>query len=201
MDEIKSNKVSNMYGRARRIAFAKKVIYILVGLLVITLVLFFMFNKKEEVDLNVNFNYLREYMENKGFRCATIHKSGGSCIKTNENNKYTFIRYDDGFEYVANTKGYFLTIKHKASIDDSSVTFRTTTYALAGYKNLSYTCQFEGNVLKVTECMNDENESKLDSEAYLGVIKQISLELKSIIDSSGYNKDVLLNEYKWQKNK
>lgn len=201
MDEKKNNKVSNMYGRARRIAFAKKVIYIVVGLLIITLVLLFVFRKKEVVDLNVNFYYLREYMENKGFRCTNIHRVGGTCVKTNDTNKYTFIRYDDGFEYVANTKGYFLTIKHKASLNDSSVTFRTTTYAFAGYKNLSYTCQFEGNVLKVTECINDADDSKLDSEAYLGVVKQISLELNNIIDSSGYNKDALLNEYKWEKNK
>lgn len=201
MDEIKSNKVSNMYGRARRIAFAKKVIYILVGLLVITLVLLFVFRKKEDVDLNVNFYYLREYMENKGFRCSTIHRTGGTCVKTNDNNKYTFIRYDDGFEYLANTKGYFLTVKHKASMKDSSITFRTTPYALAGYKNLSYTCQFEGNVLNVTDCINDEDGSVLDSEAYLGVIKQVSLELNNIIDSSGYDKNVLLNDYKWQKNK
>lgn len=201
MNEKKTNKVSNMYGRARRIAFAKKIIYIVVGILILVLILFFVFRKTEVVDLNVNFSYLRDYMKNKGFNCTTIHRSGGTCVKKNDNNKYTFIRYDDGFEYLANTKGYFLTIKHKTNIENSSVTFKTTQNALANYKNISYTCQFNENVLNIGDCINDEDGTKLDSEAYLSVMNQVSLELNNIIDSSGYNKEVLLNEYKWQKNK
>lgn len=195
----KNNKVSNMYGRARRIAFAKKVIYIVAGILVIIIILLFVFRKKEVVDLNVNFYYLREHMQNKGFSCSTIHTSGGTCVKINDNNKYTFIRYDDGFEYLANTKGYFLTIKHKESLKDSYVTFRTNQYALAGYKQLSYTCSFDGNVLNIGDCIEDDSGDKLDSEAYLSVINQIVLELNNIIDSSEYDKDVLLQEFKWQK--
>lgn len=217
-----TNKVSNLYGRARRIAFVEKVIYWIVGILAIVLIAFLILNKKEEVDRNVNFAYLSEYLEARGYRCEMIYRIGGQCIKTgsysneeeienikdeeerekmeliNFNYSYNFIRYDDGFEYIYNSRGFILDIRHKSG-DDSRVSFRTTNNAFQGYKNQSYSCEFKNNVIsELGDCISTSGVV-LDNETYKSIISQSMVEVNNILDNSGYKKDVLLNNYKWEK--
>lgn len=208
MDNKKNVKVSNFYGRARRIAFAEKVVYWLVGIVAVALLIFLILNRKEEVDLNVNFAFLRETLTTRGYICDQINRIGGSCVKTgtvvNEKNEdlnfkytYTFIRYDDGFEYIYDSRGYILDIRHKEN--DSRITFRTTDNAFAGYRNQIYTCTYKDNVLNELEECTSEDGATLDNESYKGIIRQSMMEVHSILDNSGYKKDKLLNNYVWEK--
>lgn len=200
-------KVSNLYGRARRIAFVEKVVYWIVGIIAIFLIAFIILNRNEEVDDNVNFAYLREYLEANGYRCEMIHRVGGQCIKSgvyeSENLKfsynYNFIRYDDGFEYIHNTRGFILDIRHKSQ-NDSRISFKTTNNAFAGYKNQTYTCSYTDYVInKIEECTNEAGE-KLDVDSYLSVIEQAIYEINNILDSSGYDKEKLIKDFVWEKN-
>ncbi len=193
----KNNKVSNMYGRARRIAFLEKVVYWAVGILTLILVLVTIFNDKEVVDTNVNFAFLREHLEGKGYRCERINIVNGRCKKIGENNTYSFIRLNDGFEYINNSKGYILDIKH--SKDDSKITFKTTDYAFAGVRNQLYTCKYKDNVINELENCYLENGEELNIESYKSIILQAMYELNIILDNSGYYKDTLLNDFSWEK--
>ncbi len=191
-------KVSNLYGRARRIAFFKKIAYIVAGILLLFLLVSFISRHTEKVDDNVNFAYLRTYLESKGFKCEMIHRVGGQCVNSNEKNSYSFIRYDDGFEYIINAQGYLLDIRHKAD-DDKKITFKTTSDAFNGYKNKYYVCSYQDSVIGKLDTCIDEEENVLDLPSYIGVIEQAINDLNLIIDSSGYKKDTLLNDCVWEK--
>lgn len=194
----KNNKVSNLYGRARRIAFLEKVIYCAVGIVALILVVLVLANRPEKTDQNVNFAYLRTYLEDRGYVCEVLHRVNGQCKKVGKVSDYTFIRYDDGFEYIVNSKGYILDIRHKSN-DESRISFRTTNDAFAGYKNQTYSCQFKNNVLsELGECSTSAGD-KLDMNSYIGVIEQSIYEVNNMIDSSGYKKDKLVNDFVWEK--
>lgn len=200
------NKVSNLYGRARRIAFVEKVVYWLVGIIAIVLIVFVILNRQEKVDGNVNFAYLRTYLEEKGYRCDMLHRVGGQCIKSGKyetddlsfSYTHTFIRYEDGFEYINNSRGYILDIRHKSN-NESRISFRTTDNAFTGYKNQTYSCTYKDNVInELGEC-SSSNGNVLDVASYISVIEQSIEELNRMIDSSGYKKDKLLNDFVWEK--
>lgn len=191
--------VSNLYGRARRIALAKKCIYVVLFIIVIVLIgsfLSYLANREEE---NVDFAYLKEYMQTKGYSCELLEVTGGKCTYSTGVTGYSFIRYDNGFEYVVRTKAYTLTIRH-ASVNDSKITFRTTTGALPRYKSKDYSCTFKDNVVGgLDKCIEVEEFTELDSDAYLGVIEQAMVDLNEMIDASGYKKDKLLKNNEWIK--
>lgn len=193
-----STKVSNLYGRARRIEFAEKVAYVVVGIIAVILVVVIISNQKENVDDNVNFAYLRRYMESRGFTCEMIHRVGGQCILRNETSTYSFIRYDDGFEYIIATKSYTFDAKHKLS-EPEKLTLKTTSEAFAGYRNKSYTCTYKGSIIGELDKCIDENDKELDLNSYKGVVEKAMSELKDIIDSSGYDKKAIISDYQWIK--
>lgn len=193
-----SIKVSNLYGRARRIEFVEKVAYLVIGIIAVILVIVIVSNQKEKVDDNVNFAYLRRYLENRGFNCEMIHRVGGQCSLVNDTSTYSFIRYDDGFEYIMVTKSYTLDIRHKLS-EEERITFKTTSEAFSGYRNKSYTCRYKDKVVGELDKCIDEDEKELDLNSYKGMIEKAIVELNNIIDSSGYDKDELLDNYKWTK--
>lgn len=194
----KNTKVSNLYGRARRIEFAERIAYIVVGIIAIILVIFLVSKQQANVDRNVNFTYLREYMEAKGFNCEMLQKSGGQCTLNNEVSLYNFIRYENGFEYIVKTKSYALSIKHVLTEEDK-ITFRTSSEAFSGYKNKKYVCSYKDNVIKeLSSCFSEDGE-ELDVASYVGVIKQAMSDLNNIIDSSGYDKNELMEAYQWRK--
>ena len=68
-----NNKGTRIYGRAQRIEFFQKVIYFVIAVFAIAIVFIILSNRKESVDDNVNFSYLREYMEANGYSCEMIH--------------------------------------------------------------------------------------------------------------------------------
>ncbi len=194
----KNAKVSNLYGRARRIELVEKIAYVIVGIIAVTLVLVLVSRQTVNTDDNINFAYLRKYMEANGYSCEMIHRSGGQCLLSNTNSTYSFVRYDDGFEYIINTKAYTLNVKHKLS-EENSITFKTTSDAFSGYRNKKYTCDYKDSVIgKLEKCL-DEEDNVLELKSYVGLIEQSINELNNIITASGYDKDELINNYIWEK--
>lgn len=191
-------KVSNLYGRARRIELVERIAYIVVGIIAVVLVILLVSQKTDDTDDNINFAYLRRYMEARGFSCELIHRSGGQCVLNNRNTIYSFVRYDDGFEYIVRSQAYVLQIKHILSEEDT-ITFKTTSDAFSGYRNKNYTCIYKDNILNEIDKCLDEEDNELNLKSYTGLIEQTIYELNNIVDSSGYNKARLVNNYIWEK--
>ena len=193
-----STKVSNLYGRARRIEFVEKIVYTVVGIIAIILVITLVSRQVENTDDNVNYAYLKRYMEAKGYSCELLHRAGGQCVLRNDTSMYSFIRFEDGFEYVINTQAYILSIRHKLS-EENRIELRTTSEAISGYRNKNYKCSYDENVLGELGTCIDQDENELNLNSYIGLIKQAIIELNRMVDVSGYDKDKLLNNYVWEK--
>ena len=201
---MKKESVSNivgtnvMYGRARRIEFVERVTYVVVAIIAVILVFVIVGKNSSYNDRNVNFNLLREYLEDRGFRCEMLYRPGGACSLNSEAGLTTFTRYESGFQYIIKTEGYFLDIRYSTDKGDY-MTFKTTAYALAGYRNQDYKCYFKDNILgEFDYCENDE-KVKLDSNAYIGVVEKAMYDLSNMVDNSGYQRDKLLEEHQWVK--
>lgn len=194
----KSNKVSVFYGRARRLELYEKLAYIVVGVVAAVLVFFLVTSQSSTGESNINYAYLKQYMYDRGFSCELIHKSGGKCRKENNGVSYIFTRYDDGFEYLVKTDSYLLIINHTLQ-KDNYITFSTTSSAFPGYKNKNYECKIGETVLDTFgECKTKEGDL-LDLDSYHGVIEQAQNEVNNIIESSGYYKKNLMEDYQWIK--
>lgn len=192
-----NNKANRIYGRAQRIEFFEKVAYFVIAIAAIILVFIILSNQKGFVDDNVNFAYLRDYMKANGYNCEMIHKNGGSCTLRSETSSSTFIRYNDGFEFTINSDYYVLNIKHIST--EEKFTFKTSAKALAGFKNENYVCTTKGTILDELDKCVDEDGNELTSNAYISVIERAIKDLNNFIDSSGYRKDVLLEQSMWTK--
>lgn len=195
---MKDKNSGKLYGRARRIEFIEKLAYFFAGLVAVVVVFFIISHQKGFEDDNKNFAYLREYMEAKGYYCEMIQSSGGSCTLKSDVSTSVFTRYEDGFEFIVKTDSYFLNIKHISTANDFIV-FRTTANALVGYKSMNYTCKYDDSVVgKLRECVADDG-TILDADAYIGVIEMAMQDVDSFIESSGYYKKELMEDYEWRK--
>ena len=192
-----NNKGTRIYGRAQRIEFFQKVIYFVIAVFAIAIVFIILSNRKESVDDNVNFSYLREYMEANGYSCEMIHQNGGTCTLKSDASTSMFIRQNNGFEFIITSETYNLDIKHIP--DDDKITFNTTAKALAGYKSTDYTCTTKGTILDELDKCVDKDNNELTSNAYISVVEMAIKDLNNFVDSSGYRKDVLLENYEWVK--
>lgn len=192
-----NSKGNRIYGRAQRIEFFEKVAYVVIAILAIILIFVIIKNQKKPVDDNIDFAYLRSYLEANGYACDMIHQNGGSCFLRSDSSTSTFIRYESGFEFVINTDAYTLDIKHIEQEKD--FTFYTTTNALAGYKSRNFICNTKGTVIDEFDKCVDEDGKVLDSNAYIGVIERAIKDINNFIDSSGYDKEILIKENKWKK--
>lgn len=188
-----------LYGRARRIEFVERATYIIVGIISVILVFVIVGKKSSYNETNINFAYLRDHLEARGYFCEMLYKNGGVCT-ANSNGGVTssFIRYDDGFQFVQKSDGYFLDITYTVSKGDY-IKLRTTAYALQGYLNNNYTCYYKSEPLEGVDYCEDSKGVKLDSAAYLGVVDKALHDLNAAVDASGYSKDKLLKEHEWKK--
>ncbi len=194
----KSNKVSVFYGRARRIELYEKIAYIVVGIVAVVLVFVIVTSQSSSGESNVNYAYLKQYLYERGFSCDLIHKSGGKCRKDSNGTSYVFTRYDDGFEYLVKTESYLLIMNHSLQ-KENYITFSTTSEAFSGYKNKSYECELGETVLDTFgECKTKEGEM-LNLNSYRGVIEQAQKDVNNMIESSGYYKKNLMEDYQWVK--
>ena len=196
MNDKENKVVSNFYGRARRLALAEKIIYTSVAIFTVVLVIFLIGKTVTPEDQNVNFAFLRDYWENKGFGCSAIQRDGGTCSYKTEGTDYLFVRLDEGFKYTVRTNSYVLNIVFTSS--EESVTIETNANALAGYKDKLYLCSFDSIVGEVKECV-DSNQKKLDANSYIGVVNKAMFDLNKMVEASGYSSASLLNEHKWEK--
>lgn len=196
MNDKESRVVSNFYGRARRIALAEKIIYTSVAIFTVILVIFLIGKTVTPEDKNVNFAFLRDYWENKGFGCSAIQRDGGTCSYKTEGTDYLFVRLDSGFKYTVKTSGYVINIVFSSEAE--SITLETTSNSLAGYKNKVYLCSFDSIVGEVKECV-DSKENKLDAKSYIGAVNKAMFDLNKMIEASGYSSSSLLKDHKWEK--
>lgn len=186
-----------MYGRARRLEAMKRfllVISIIVVIIVSFVIFYSIFNKKDD---NVEYAYLSTYLRAKGFSCELLKYSGATCkLKGDKRTEY-FIRYDEGFNYMIMTDSYSIDLYHVD--EEEKITFDTTGLALSGYKDKKYICKYDNVIGQLEDCILEDGTEKLDIGVYIGSIESAMNELGMILKSSGYNVDVLLKEYKWQK--
>lgn len=186
------------YGRARRIEVVKKIIIVLVIILILIFLLSFLLKKVQESDQNVNFDYLRNYLQSKGYTCELIQKSGGKCYYEKDSSYKSFTRYDTGFIFLLKNNGYSIQIRHvKDTYED--IIFETNGNALPNLTYKKFTCQTKGNINDELDYCVTENGEELITEAYIGVIESSISELNSILNSSGYKVDRLVTDYVWEK--
>lgn len=194
----KSTGSNAFYGRARRIEFVERATYIIVGIISVILVFVVVGKKTVYQESNVNFSYLREYLEARGYICEVIYRSGGSCTSNSKAVTSSFIRYDEGFQFITKSDGYFLEITYMESKGDY-IKLKTTSHALQGYVNKEYTCTFKDNILNELDECKDKDGGKLDSATYIGVINKAMYDLYNIVENSGYSRDKLLKNHEWVK--
>ncbi len=188
-----------MYGRARRLELYRNIGIGIVVLLVIILIARGVIVFLNTKDNNIDFYYLKRYLNEMGFSCESLSKSGGACKYTSDNVVERFARYGNGFDYVYKNNNYVIEIYHVGGKEKLS--FTTGDGAFKGYKNLEYNCVYKNNILnEVDRCylVNDEL-TELDNEAYIGVINNSMYEVSKMVEVSEYNRDDLINKYVWNK--
>lgn len=191
---------NQIYGRANRLNLLKKIIIsVVLVILVVVFVIVLINSRNKNKNENINYAYLKRYFNAKGFFCEPLENNASSCELVNDNIKCIFTRYGDGFKYTEHTESYFLDIQYIKS-GNTFVKFDTTSKAIKGYTGKTYICKnsFDNILSPVEKCLTDDNE-ELDLKVYLGVVNNAINTLDEAIDASGYDKDVLLEKYVWQK--
>ena len=202
MDKEKSNKITldrtALYGRARRIELVEKIAYIVIAIISVILVFVIVRKRSTYNDENVDFNLLRKYLEVRGYNCYLVYQPGGACTFVNEKSKLQFIHQEDGFEYYEQTSGYTLSIVLTEEKGDY-ITLRTTSEALPGYRNKTYTCTYKKYILDDLESCEDKDGNVLDSNAYKGIVEKGMYDVNNMILNSGYRRESLLKNHEWIK--
>lgn len=185
-----------LYGRARRLALARIVVAVVLGIILIVFVLISIFGKKEEVIVNKDFSFLTNYFVDRHYSCEVLKESGNKCVLFSDNLKKSFYRHDDGFQFIINSDSYTLSITHRLSESDSII-FKTNSNAFSGYKNQEFICEFDKSVLdSVKKCISKEVD--LDIPSYLGLIEDAQLEVNNALLSSGYSYEGVMINYVWK---
>ncbi len=188
-----------MYGRARRLRLLKIIVISILSVLVVYAIIRVILNIIPKQDDNIDFAYLRKYMVSRGFSCEVLKSSGSACKYIDGDITERFSRFDDGFEYMYNNKKYLINIYHVGGVE--RILFNTGDGAFIGYKNLDYECTYKENILnELDKCVLKKDPNvELDNTTYIAVIDKTIKEVNKIIESSGYKKDILLSEYRWEK--
>ncbi len=198
MDEKKVKKVNSMFfGRQRRVDFAEKVAYIVVAIFALALVVFLVTRKTDFVDKNVDYAYIVNFFQRKGYSCEMLSRNGGNCTLRNKDVENSFFRYDEGFQFMKRVDNFSLTIKHMDGIDN--IEFKTFSSAYLGYRDKTYTCTTKNGVFSEVDKCTTNNGEELDFQSYIGYINEALYELDSMMDESGYDKSILLENYEWVK--
>ena len=183
-----------MYGRARRIKLIIGILLSSIALIIIFIVLNTIntgiSNKKQRKD----FDQLRIYMYNRGFVCENLKSTNSKCILKTTNGRKIFIMKYKGFELDYISKNYTISVIHNEGKD--KISFRTNNNALPGYKNKLFICSNKNILDQDIMCIDEEEELK--QQTYLNEIKRMINEADEIITNSGYNKQVLINNYEWK---
>lgn len=187
----------NVYGRARRIAIFKIILLVLLIFIVIAILLNIFLRKPVIVEEEKNFIPLKNYLVGLGYSCDNLDKPGGQCSLKKENSSTFFHRYDDGFIYIMRAKSYTVEIKHVKNMYHE-ILLTTNDFALFGNRNKKYTCTMQESFLGAFDSCRTAQGEVLATETYIGVIESSIIDVKSILESSGFNVDLLLTEYVWE---
>lgn len=190
---------SMFYGRARRLAIVRTIL--IIALIIFLVFLGFkMFAKKEVkfIDRNVNYAFLRDHFKGKGYSCDRLERDGGRCVYEVGSNYKSFTRYGDGFIFLIKSNSYTIQFRHVKSTANDFM-FYTNEYALVGEKNKTYYCLTSNDIFgEFVSCSTSDGE-ELETKSYIGALEVALTEMNEFIDASGYDRDVLINDYEWQK--
>lgn len=187
----------NVYGRARRITILKIVLILFLVVFLVGLGVKIFLNRPVLVKENKNFLPLRNYLVGLGYSCDDLDKSGGQCTLQKENRTSFFHRYDEGFSYTVQSRSYTISINHVKNMSHEII-LTTNEYALLGNRNKRYTCTTkDSSLLELDSCKTVEGEL-LDTETYIGAVESSLLDVKTMLEASGFAIDVLLTDYVWQ---
>ena len=188
-----------MYGgRAKRIEMAKKSAVVLVCIIVIIVSVKYATREEVHYDYNSHYDFLASYFTMEGYICEDLTSSGARCSKNMQNGSSEFVRYDDGFTFGDRGESYVISIIYEGgTASRNGITLRTNNSALLGYRMKDYTCTTKDTILSEIDKCVDQDGVVLDAGTYLGLIEKDILLLDNAIRRSGYNYQVLINEFKW----
>ena len=187
-----------MYGRAKRLNLIKNIVVIIASLVGIFFIGKMVVSFLTVDDDNIEFSYMKKYLNGKGFICESLKTSGGTCKNRTDGVYEMFVRYDKGFDYVYNNDSYVIELYHVDG--EEKFTFSTGDTAFSGYRNLRYTCTYKDTIInELDKCILENGDEELDNEAYIGFINRTMYEVRKIIVSSKYNVDDLIERYEWNK--
>ena len=176
--------------------------FIIVFLIIIIGVvgIYFYTNRETQTKTSIyeEFKLLTVYMQSQGYTCNSLMKSGNSCEKKAAVNSYTFFRYDDGFQYIFNSKNYKVNITSRSG--GTEYTLQTFEGAFSGYNNRKYYCTTDNNTVlgNFVNCKTEDNKI-LDNDVYIGVDKTAFMEVENILNNSGYDSSKIASIFKWEK--
>lgn len=200
-EERKLKTKTMFYGRARRIELAKKTLIGVVALILVIVIIVALISHFSKKDVrNSEFLQMKNYFASKGYVCEAIEKDGGRCYYDNKDIDmfYSFTRYNDGYVYLIRTSSYSIIFRHVLN-SYNRIEFNTNSNALMGTRNKDYLCYTSEDLIGDFNYCETSNGEFLDSATYTGAVKLAINNLNEIINSSGYNRDKIINDYVWTK--
>ena len=186
------------YGRARRIELAKKAIIVIVALIFLIIAVVSIFKNVQKSGKEEEFSLLKDYFARNGYICEMIQKSGGKCYSETPTSYKSFTRYDDGFLYLVKHNGYSIQVRY---LEDTynDIILETNGNALSNLTYRKFYCYTKDKINgELDYCETDDGEI-LKAETYIGALESTLLDLNNILNSSGYDVDKLINDYRWKK--
>ncbi len=154
---------------------------------------------KNKTSVYEQFSILSNYLKGNGYDCAgNLMEPGSSCNKETKVNKYNFIRYDDGIQYITESANYKVNLLYRQNSNEISISLNNG--AFEGYKDKKYYCETHNDTIlgQLENCRTLEKE-ELDNQVYINVIRTSLKEINDILEHSGYNSSKLVSLYKWTK--
>lgn len=154
---------------------------------------------KSQTSVYEKYNILSNYLKGNGYECAgNLLEPGSGCTKETKVNKYDFIRYDDGIQYITESANYKVNILYRQNSNEISISLNKG--AFEDYKDKKYYCETNNNtVLGQLENCRTLKKEELDNQVYINVVRTSLKEISDILDHSGYDSSKLVTLYKWTK--
>lgn len=154
---------------------------------------------KSKVSIYEQYSILSNYLKGNGYECGgNLMASGTGCNKETKVNKYEFIRYDDGVQYITESANYKVNILYRQSSNEIMIALNEG--AFEGYKNKKYYCETHNDTIlgQLENCRTLDKEL-LDNQVYINVVRTSLKEITDILEHSGYDSSKLVTAYKWTK--
>lgn len=154
---------------------------------------------RSETSIYDKYVTLANYLKSNGYECqGNLMEAGSNCTKETSVNKYQFIRFDDGIQYITDSANYKVNILYRQNSNEISIDLNDG--AFEEYRNKKYYCEtHNGNVLGQLENCRTLDKELLDNQVYINVVRTSLKEIADILEHSGYDSSKLVTLYKWSK--